>query len=144
MAADAWVFFQSFREYVGDGTIDLDDDVFKISLYTSSLTPDAATQTVKGDLSNEVTGSGYAEQTCAATWTRSGATVTFDCADATFTASGGDIVCRFAVLWDDTPSSPADPLVAYSLLDNTPADVTTVDGTSLTIQINASGVFTLS
>jgi hypothetical protein len=34
--------------------------------------------------------------------------------------------------------------VCYSLLDNSPADVTVTDTNTLTVQINASGVFTLS
>ena len=66
-------------------------------------------------------------------------------ADEVFTASGGSIVCRFAVIDDDTVSSPVtDPLVCFSLLDNAPADVTATDTNTLTIAMNASGIFTLA
>jgi hypothetical protein len=53
-------------------------------------------------------------------------------------------VARYAVIYDDTPTSPADPLVAYCLLDTSPADVTAVDTRTLTLQIAAGGIFTLA
>jgi hypothetical protein len=62
-----------------------------------------------------------------------------------FTASGGSITARYAVIDDDTVTTPvADPLVCYSLLDNSPADLTATDGNTFTVQMNASGIFTLS
>ncbi len=33
MAADAWVLHDKFKEYMGDGTIDLDGDSFKLALF---------------------------------------------------------------------------------------------------------------
>lgn len=149
MAADAWDFYNEFTEYVADGTIDLDADTFNLGLYLS--TSNAATLSTSGRaaLTNQVaTGNGYTQPGQAlssVTWTRSGGTTTFDSADVVWTASGGSITARFAVLDDDTVTTPvADPLVCYTLLDNTPADVTATDGNTLTIQMNASGIFTLS
>ena len=139
-------FYQSFREYLGDGTIDLDTHTFKVMLTSSSYTPNASTHSVKADVTNELsTANGYTAGGAtlgSVTWTRSGATVTFDAADTTWTASGGNIVARYAVIYDDTAAS--DELVAYILLDTTPADVTTTDGNTLTLQWNASGIFTLT
>lgn len=143
MAANAWIVYNSFREYMGDGTIDLDGDTFLMGLSTSSYTPSAAHSTIS-DITNELSGSGYSRYSLTATWTRSGTTVTFDSDDATFTASGGAITARYAWIMDDTPTSPADPLVCYSLLDTTPADVSVTDGNTLTVAINASGIFTLT
>lgn len=148
MAADAWKKYESFPEYMGDGTIDMDGHTFKMALYLStSNAATVTTNTVKADLTNEhANNNGYTTGgvTVAATWTHSGGTTTFDVADGSWTASGGSIVARFAVIYDDTPSSPADPLVCYSLLDNTPANVTATDGNILTVQIHASGVFTVT
>lgn len=143
-AAGAWTFYNSFREYVADGTIDLDTHVFKVLLTTSTYSVSAATHTQISDITNELSGSGYARYTLTATWTRSGATVTFDSDDATFTASGGSLTARYAVIFDDTTTSPVDALVCYCLLDSTPADVTVTDGNTLTVQMNASGIFTLT
>lgn len=147
MAADAWIKYNNFPELMADGTIDLDDDVFKVQLHTSSYTPNAETHTVKADLSNEhASGNGYTTGgfTITQTWTQSTTTLTFDSDDPNWTASGAPITARYAVIVDDTPASPADPLVAYSLLDNSPADVSVSDGNTLTLEINASGIFTVT
>jgi len=147
MAADAWKMYDTARERIADATYDLDNDTFKMALYLS--TSDAATLTSgnaeKADLTNEhANANGYTTGgvTVAATWTRSGSTVTFDVADGVWTASTGSIVARFAVIYDDTHAS--DGLLCMSLLDNAPADITATDGNTLTVQINASGVFTLT
>jgi hypothetical protein len=82
-----------------------------------------------------VAGNGYARQTLAnQTWVRSTNTVTFNADDVVYTASGGSIVARYFVLFDDTPTSPLDPLICYGLLDQTPLDVTATDGNTLTVQ----------
>lgn len=146
--AASFTFYNSFKEYLGDGTIDLDTHTFKVLLTSSSYTPNASTHTAKSDVTNELsTANGYTaggEALGSVTWNLSGGTVTFDAADTVWNASGGSIVARYAVIYDDTTTSPADALVAYILLDTTPADVTTTTGNSLTLQWNASGIFTLA
>lgn len=149
MAADAWVLHDKIKEYIGDGTVDLDADTFKMILLLS--TSNIATTSVDGyaAVTNEVaTGNGYTQGGIAlttVTWVESSGTVTFDCDDVSWTASGGSITARFAAIYDDTVASPvADPVVCHSLLDNTPADVTATDGNNFTVQIHASGVFTSS
>ena len=148
MAASAWRKYEIYPVNLGNKVYDMDGDVFKIALYLS--TSNAATVTtneVKGDLTNEhANANGYTTGgiEVTETWTRSVGTTTFDCSDPVWTASGGSIIARFAVLWDDTPASPLDPLIAYALLDTTPADVVVTDGNTLTLQINASGVFQVS
>jgi hypothetical protein len=148
VAADAWDVYDKFKEYMGDGTIDLDGDTFKVVLCSS--TSNAATQTnqLYASLTEELsTANGYTSggaTLTSVTWTESSGTVTFDSADPAWTASGGSITARFAVVYDDTPTSPADPLVCSCLMDNSPADVTVTDGNTLTIQINASGYFQVS
>lgn len=149
MAADAWSEYDIFKEYIGDATIDLDADTFNCGLYLS--TSNAATLTLSGraNVTNQhASANGYTQPGSAlasVTWTRSGSTTTLDSADEVFTASGGSIVCRFAVIDDDTVTTPtADPLCCFSLLDNAPADVTATDGNTLTIQMHASGILALS
>lgn len=142
MTADAWLIYYQTPERMMDGTIDLDDDTFKVALMESGYTPSLENDDVWADISaSESSDSGYSQYTLTATWTRSGDTTTFDSDDATFTASGGDISVRYAVIYDDTPTSPADPLICYSLLDNSPADVGVTDGNTLTVQMNASGIW---
>jgi len=149
MAANAWVFYNEFTEYIADGTMDLDADSFKIALFLS--TSNAATPTLSGlaSITNQhANANGYTTGGVvlgSVTWTRAAGVATFDCADAVWTASGGSLVARYAVIYNDTVTTPvADPLICYSLLDNTPADITVTDTNTLTIQMSASGIFTLS
>jgi hypothetical protein len=138
-------FYNSFREYVADGTIDLDTHTFKVALVTDAYTFSAA-HTVFADITNELaTANGYTAGGAAlanVTWAHSGTTATFDADDTEWTASGGSIVARRAVIYDYTAAS--DQLVASVLLDTTPADVTATTGNKLILQWNASGIFTLT
>lgn len=136
-AADAWQVYGSFIEKLGNKIIDLDADTFKIFLATSGYTPDVSTHDEVADLgANEA--SNYTRPTLTVSWTRSGATVTFDASNPTITASGGDCIFRYLVIYDDTVSG--DPLVCYQLLDNTPANVTILSGNSLLLQLHANGI----
>lgn len=143
--AASFTFYNSFREYLGDGTIDLDTHTFKVMLVASGYTFSAA-HTAKSDITNELsTANGYTAggaTLASVNWGHSGGTATFDAADTSWTASGGSIVARGAVIYDDTAAS--DQLVAYVLLDTTPADVTATDGNPLTLVWNAFGIFTLA
>mgnify|MGYP000175569764 CR=1 FL=1 len=63
----------------------------------------------------------------------------FTCADFTFTASGGSIgPLRYVVIYDDTPTSPADPLVGYI---DYGSSITIPDSGSLTVDVGASGLY---
>jgi len=136
------VFYESWMAKIGEAA-NLSLDVFKVGLTTSSYTPAAATHDELADITNEVSGNGYAKQTLGSvTFAESGGTATFDAADPVFTASGGAIVARYFFVFDE--SVIGDPLVCYGLLDNSPADVTTTDGNTLTLNLDASGLFTIS
>lgn len=143
--------YDSFREFVGDGTIDLDTDTFRIVLLDSGHTLALSSDSVITDISGDelATGDGYSNsQTDTAlalssvTWTKSGSTVTFDAADPTWTASGSGITARFWAIYDDTAAN--DALVCAGLLDDGAADVTTTSPNVLTIQWGASGIFILN
>ena len=149
MAADAWVVHDKIKEYIGDGSTDLDTHTFNIILCLS--TSNIATTSVDdyGSVTNEVaTANGYTQGTKAltsVTWTESSGTITWDSANPVWTASGGSITARFAAIYNDSQAAPvADPIVCHSLLDNAPADVTATDGNTLTVQMNASGIFTVA
>jgi hypothetical protein len=92
-------------------------------------------------LTNEVAnGNGYTTGGQEITISLSGTTtVTVDGTDEVWTASGGSITARFAVIYEVSGN-----VLCYCLLDDTPADVTATDGNTLTVAINASGIFTLA
>lgn len=138
--------YQNFAKVFG-GAVDLNSPPsVKVTLHTSTYTPNAATQTVYADLSNELaTANGYTNggtSLASITWTSTGGVATFTAANTVITASGGSIVARYAVLrLIGTFNSQVDPLICYILMDNTPADITTTNGNTLTFAWNASGIF---
>jgi hypothetical protein len=153
MAAGKWKLYEFAKEYLADGTFDLDNASLGLQMALFLSTSNADTLSVGtgvyGDLTNEhANGNGYTtggEVLTGEVWTHSGGTVTFDCDNVVWTASGGDIVARFAVIYANaTLNSIVKPLLCVSLLDTTPANVTATNGNTLTVAINASGVFTLS
>lgn len=143
------VTYNTFHRDRQNGTMDMDTDAFRVQLHTSSYVPSVTADEVRADLSDELsTANGYTvlgEPLGSVTLTEpTPGTWRFDSADPVWTAASGSIVARFYVVFDDTPGSPLDPLCFHGLLDNTPADVTTTDTNTLTIQVNASGYYELS
>src|ERR1035437_8701414 len=132
MAAGAWVVYNEAKLALGKKLMNLSaTDSIKMALFLStSNAGSAALATAQyATLTNQVAGSyGYTAggAACAQTFTNASGTETFDVADASWTASGGSITARFAVLYDDTAANK--DLIAYCLLDSAPADVTVTDG----------------
>lgn len=141
MAAGAWTFTNTGRTSLLNGDFDLDSDTFKIALFLSTSNIGAASTTYAGLTNEHANANGYTTGGNAVTGSLSGTTtVTFDTTDPTaWTATGGSITARYAVLYEVSGK-----VLAYCLLDSTPADVTATSGNTLTVTINASGVFTLA
>ena len=151
MAAGKWKIYQVSKLYLFDGTFDLDDATnWRLGLYLSTSNANTLTHAspILATLTNEhANANGYTTGGLAITptWTQSGGTATFDSTDPQWTASGGSIVARFGVIYKNaTVNSIVKPLLAVSLLDTTPADVTATTGNTFTVTMNASGVFTAS
>jgi hypothetical protein len=140
MAAGNWTYTNATRTNLSNGTY-LDADSYKIALFLSTSNIGASSTTYAGLTNEHANANGYTTGGNAVTLSRSGTTtVTFDTTDpATWTASGGSIVARYAVLYEVGGN-----VLAYCLLDSTPADVTVTTGNTLNITINASGVFSLA
>ena len=141
--------YESAKLAWANGTIDFDSHSFKINLYLSTSnanTLTAATITQLSDITNQVaTNFGYTQNTKAVTITtaNSSGTITIDeTTNPVWTASGGSITARFAVIYDDSHAN--DMPIAVCLLDTAPADVTATDGNTFTITMNASGILTMS
>lgn len=123
-----------------NGTFDLDTDSFKMALFLSTSNIGSGSTTYAGLTNEHANANGYTTGGKALTPSLTGTTtVTWDVDDQTWTASGGSITARFAVIYEVGGN-----VLCYCLLDSTPADVTATDGNTLTVQINASGVFTLA
>lgn len=149
MTANAWAFYNNFHLWLADSTFNLASGSFNMALIASAGNFATVTNSLYGDLTSELsTANGYTVGGIALSgvaWTITGGTAKFTCTAPVWSASGGSIVCRAAVIYlNATSNGHVKPLVAYALLDNTPADITTASGNTLTITPNASGIFTLS
>ena len=142
MAAGAWVFTDKAKQDILDGTQNIDTDSYKMALFLST-SDIGILSTTYALVTNEVgNGLGYATGGIAlASFSVTGtSTKTIDSVtDAVWTASGGSIVARFAVIYE-----VAGDVLCYCLLDSTPANVTATDGNTLTVAFHASGLATLT
>lgn len=149
MAATAWVFYNEAKHKIGNGLINLSGGNFRLALYMSaaSASVNTATVTIQSELGSQVSGGAYAAGGLALSGVSWGAGTSagqqkWDCTDPVFTASGsamsnvkyGVIVCSVA--------ATSGYLMCWSKLSTAGFDVTT--GNTLTVQMNASGVFTLA
>lgn len=141
MAAGAWTFTNGGRTKLIDGTFDIDTDSYKCALFLSTSDIGAASTTYAAVTNEHANANGYTTGGIAVALTLSGTTtVTVDITtDPVWTASGGSITARFAVIYEVGGN-----VLCYALLDSTPADVTATSGNTLTVAAHASGVFTLA
>lgn len=141
MAAGAWTFTSGGRTKLLDGTFDIDTDSWKLALFLSTSNIGSASTTYAGVTNEVATANGYTQAGIAVALTLSG-TTTVTAAMTTapvWTASGGSITARFAVIYE-----VGGKVLCYALLDSTPADVTATDGNTFTVGANAATVFTLA
>jgi hypothetical protein len=141
MAAGAWTFPNGARTDIANGVLAIASDTYKMALFLSTSNIGAASTTYAGLTNEHANANGYTTGGISVDLTLAGTTtVTADIAtDPVWTASGGSIVARFAVIYE-----VAGNVLCYALLDATPADVTATTGNTLTVAINASGIFTLA
>jgi hypothetical protein len=110
-----FVPFDQFFQDVGRGVHNLNSDTIKVAL--SNTAPDAAADATLSGITQISAGNGYS--TGGFTLANVGfaldagvAELTAD--DQAITASGGSMATwRYAVYYNDTPTSPADPLIGY-------------------------------
>lgn len=142
MAAGAWTFTDGARTRLLNGTFDLDTDSFKMALFLSTSNIGAASTSYAGVTNEHANANGYTTGGIAVSLTLSGTTsVKVDIStDPVWTASGGSITARFAVIYE-----VGGDVLCYCLLDDTPADVTATAGNTLTVAAHATnGVFSLA
>lgn len=141
MAAGAWTFPDGARTDIANGVLAIAADTYKMALFLSTSNIGTGSTTFAGVTNEHAAANGYTAGGIAVDLTLAGTTtVTADIAtDPVWTASGGSIVARFAVIYE-----VAGNVLCYCLLDSTPANVTATTGNTLTVAAHASGVFTLA
>jgi hypothetical protein len=138
-------FYNNWAEAVND--VALRSATLKATLHSSSYTF-SATDSVYASLTNELsTANGYTSGGVAlssVSWDQSSGTATLDAADTEWTANGGTITARRAVVRAiGTFNSQEDPLLFSVLMNDAPADVEATSGNKIILQWHASGIFTL-
>jgi len=146
-APGKWKMYEAAKLALANGTIDFDSHTFKINLYLSTSNCNTLSgDTALANLTNQVaTDYGYTQNDKAVTITtaNSSGTITIDeTTNPVWTASGGSITARFAVIYDDSHASKQACFVC--LLDTAPADVTATTGNTFTITMSATGVITFT
>lgn len=133
--------FNQFKEDVAEKVHNLGADTLTIALCAAANAP-VATNSVLANLTQIAYTNLSSRVVTVTTSAQASGTYTLDANDVVLTASGGSVATfRYVVLYNDTPTSPADPLIAWF---DYGSDVTLADGESLTISWNASGIFTLA
>lgn len=135
----AFVKFEKFTEDLCKKVHDLHNDTLPV--YLSNAAPNVATHTVKGDIAEISTGSGYTGPVDTQnTVSRSGGTTSVVGTDVVITASGAVGPFRYVILYNDTPSSPLDPLIGYW---DYASSISLASGETFTIDFGTS-LFTVS
>lgn len=142
--------FNKYQQFVDDlgnkvhdlvGTAGSGADTLKVMLSNSA--PNAATHAVRADSTELGAGNGYTSggASTANVGSESGGILTVVGTDIVFTAAGGTIgPFRYAILYNDTPTSPADPLVGWW---DYGSSITLASGETFTVDFGAS-LFTLA
>lgn len=136
--------YQIFKSEVMKGTFDLANDSIKAAL-VSGYTLDEDGHTIWGDISaNEITDTSYAQQTLtglsvAVSGTGTGTAVKgkWDAGNVTFASLTGTDP-NYLVLFDDTPTTPVDPLIMAIEL------TTVTNGGDYGISWDANGIIRIS
>jgi hypothetical protein len=151
MAAQAWKVFNQAKRNLGRGVINLSGaaSTHYCTLFKSSTSTTITTNVSVLSSLGAFTCAGSLDsihEMGTVTWTGQNSANdpirVWDAADFTFTASGASIsAIRYAVIWQST-SAGGGPLIAYSSLSSAAFDIDT--GNTLTVQIAAGGIFTLT
>jgi len=126
--------------------MDLDGDTLVVAL--SNTDPTSGTDVTadgNGVLANisQISYTNLSSRTLAnVTSAQTSGTYKLSADDLTLTASGGSVAAfRYIVIFDDTVTSPADPVIGYY---DYGTSLTLNDGDTFTIDIGANGILTLT
>jgi hypothetical protein len=131
-----YVKFQQFVEDLAHGVHDLESDQLTVALMASA--PSVSLDAVLADISEiAYTNLSSRSITTSASAQTSG-TYKLTLSDLTLTASGAVATFRYVVIYNNTPSSPADPLIGYY---DHGEDVTLADGETFVVDFSDANGF---
>ena len=113
MATSAWNKFNDFSEQLVRGVHDFDANTFKVVLTNSAP---VATNTILTDITQIANGGGYTTggETTTITISETSGTTTVSGTEIVWTGTGSGFgPFRYAVLYNDSSTAPADALIAW-------------------------------
>ena len=148
MAASAWQLYNSGKRYVGNGTIQLGVNNFKMALFTSASNTSTFTLSTFASLTSEISATGgyvtggKALVPATGQWTVGASAkqmkFTYSTVGLTFTASGSSLNdIKYAVIYNS-----AGKLLCFCQLSSSQFTVSSPN--TLTVLPAATGVFTLT
>jgi hypothetical protein len=128
--------FSQFVEDLGSGVHNFTAAGHTLKVYLTNATPSASGDAVKADLAEITNQNGYtAPVDIQNDMTETGGTATVTAVDVVVTASGAVGPFQYAVIYNDTPSSPLDPLIGWYDYGSA---VTLANGETFTVNFGAS------
>lgn len=129
--------FQQFVEDLGKGVHNFTSDAtctVTVALLAAANAP-VATNAVLGDLTQIAYTNLSSRVVTGITWEHTTGTATMTATDLVLTASGGAVATfRYVVLYNDDPTSPADPLICWY---DYGSNLTLADGETLTLDFTS-------
>ena len=150
MAASAWLFFDRAKHKIATAEMPLSGGIFRLSLHRTSASAifSAGSITIFSEAVDRASGGGWstAGRTLAGTAWTTGASATqqkWDVTDPVITAIASTLSSvRFALIRTSSGAVTSGFVLCYAALSTAAFDITT--GNTLTIQMAATGVFTLT
>lgn len=128
--------FDQFVEDLGSGVHQLHAAGHTLRVYLTNATPSASGDAVKADLAEISTGNGYTGAVDIQNdYSQTGGVGTLTAVDVVITATGAVGPFQYAVIYNDTPTDPADPLIGWYDYGSA---VTLANGETFTIDFGSS------
>jgi hypothetical protein len=126
--------------------MDMNADTFKVALCNTDPTSGTDVRADGNGVLANITEISYTNLSARTlqnvTSTQTSGTYKLSADDLVLTASGGSVApFRYVIIYNDTPTSPADPLVGYY---DYGSSLTLNDGDTFTIDIGTNGILTLT
>lgn len=138
--------FQAFVEHLAEGVHNFSSDAtctITVALCNAANAPSAASDAVRADIVEVAYTNLSSRVVTIASSAHTAGVYKLTVNDLVISASGGaSAAFRYVVLYNDDPTSPADPLIGYY---DYGSEITLADGESLTLDFNATnGLFQLT
>lgn len=141
----SFTFFQQFKEDLAKAVHNFTSDstcTLTVFLTTDANIPSASADAVLADVTTISYTNLSSRVLTGVTSEHATGTVPFTVNDLTLTASGGAVATfRHIGIYNDDPTSPADPLIGWY---DAGSDITLADGESVTLNFGANGFATLA